>query len=279
MDPEPPQYLTSILNRSIPPTPGAKRPKVTLTFAQSLDAKISGQNGAQLILSGKESMVMTHWSGPFISRKSAAFDFQWIRMRTMHDAILVGIGTAVNDNPQLNARHLPPRSPPFGQEYAYNLPRPVILDPQLRLPTTCKLLDNYRRGKGRRPWVLCIHEPQVARDVWTTRLEALQAAGALVVPVQATNALQGLLLVPSVLQTLHELGVQSLMVEGGARVIGSFLAERDSVDTVIITIAPKFVGSQGVGYGVDIIQASHYEHLESQAVGCDTVIALNAKSK
>ncbi len=73
MDPEPPQYLTSILNRSIPLPPGAKRPKVTLTFAQSLDAKISGQNGAQLILSGKESMVMTHWSGPFFSRKSAAF--------------------------------------------------------------------------------------------------------------------------------------------------------------------------------------------------------------
>ncbi|KAK0444470.1 dihydrofolate reductase-like domain-containing protein [Armillaria borealis] len=258
MDPEPPLYLTSILNRSIPPTSGVKRPKVTLTFAQSLDAKISGQNGTQLILSGKESMVMTHW------------------MRTMHDAILVGIGTAVNDNPQLNARHLPPRSPPFGQEYAYNLPRPVILDPQLRLPTPCKLLDNYRRGKGRRPWVLCAHEPQAAGDVWTARLEALQAAGALVVPVQSAN---GLLLVPSVLQTLHELGIQSLMVEGGARVIGSFLAERDLVDTVIITIAPKFVGSRGVGYGVDIIQASHYEHLESQAVGCDTVIALSARSK
>ncbi|KAK0190631.1 dihydrofolate reductase-like domain-containing protein [Armillaria mellea] len=254
MNPEPPQYLTSILNRFIPLPPGVKRPKVTLTFAQSLDAKISGQNGAQLILSGKESMVMTHW------------------MRTMHDAILVGIGTAVNDNPQLNARHLPPRRPPSGQEHVYNLPRPVILDPQLRLPTTCELLDNYQRGKGRRPWVLCTHEPQAAGE----RLEALQAAGALVVPVQSKN---GLLSVPSVLQTLHELGVQSLMVEGGARVIGSFLAEQDSVDTVIITIAPKFVGSQGVGYGVDTIHASHYEHLESQAVGCDTIIALNARRK
>ncbi|PBL02886.1 bacterial bifunctional deaminase-reductase [Armillaria gallica] len=250
MDPEPPQYLTSILSRSIPLSPGEKRPKVTLTFAQSIDAKISGQNGAQLILSGKESMVMTHW------------------MRTMHDAILVGIGTAVNDDPQLNARHLPPRSPPFGQEYAYNLPRPVILDPQLRLPTTCKLLDNYRGGKGRRPWVLCAHEPQAAGDVGTTRLEALQAAGALVVPVQSTNALQGLLSVPSVLQTLHELGVQSLMVEGGARVIGSFLAERDSVDTVIITIAPKFVGSQGVGYGVDIIQVYLFPIMRYTSLTC-----------
>lgn len=197
-------------------------------------------------------------------------------MRTMHDAILVGIGTAVNDNPQLNARHLPSRSPFVGQQYAYNLPRPVILDPQLRLPTTCKLLDNYQRGNGRRPWVLCVYEPQGAGDSWTARFEALQAAGALVVPVQSSD---GLLSVPSVLQTLHELGVQSLMVEGGARIIGSFFAERDSVDTVIITIAPKFVGSSGVGYGVDIIQASQYEHLQSQTVGCDTVIALNARNK
>jgi hypothetical protein len=60
------------------------RPRVTLTFAQSVDGKIAGRDGKQLILSGKESMVMTHW------------------MRTIHDAILVGIGTARNDDPQLN---------------------------------------------------------------------------------------------------------------------------------------------------------------------------------
>jgi hypothetical protein len=61
------------------------RPRVTLTFAQSIDGKIAGRNGRQLILSGKESMVMTHW------------------MRTIHDAILVGVGTALNDDPQLNS--------------------------------------------------------------------------------------------------------------------------------------------------------------------------------
>jgi 2,5-diamino-6-(ribosylamino)-4(3H)-pyrimidinone 5'-phosphate reductase len=60
------------------------RPHVTLTYAQSLDAKIAGVRGKQLRLSGKESMEMTHW------------------MRTMHDAILIGIGTALNDDPQLN---------------------------------------------------------------------------------------------------------------------------------------------------------------------------------
>lgn len=57
---------------------------VTLTYAQSLDGRIAGKDGTQLRLSGDESMLMTHW------------------MRTRHDAILVGIGTALNDNPQLN---------------------------------------------------------------------------------------------------------------------------------------------------------------------------------
>ncbi|KAL0581090.1 2,5-diamino-6-(ribosylamino)-4(3H)-pyrimidinone 5'-phosphate reductase [Marasmius crinis-equi] len=84
--PSPPPFLTSLLSKhndetSLP----SSRPRVTLTFAQSIDSKIAGVNGKQLILSGKESMIMTHW------------------MRTMHDAILIGIGTASNDNPQLNS--------------------------------------------------------------------------------------------------------------------------------------------------------------------------------
>jgi hypothetical protein len=60
---------------------------VTLTFAQSLDGRIAGKHGLQLRLSGEESMLLTHW------------------MRTRHDAILVGIGTALNDNPQLNGKY------------------------------------------------------------------------------------------------------------------------------------------------------------------------------
>jgi 2,5-diamino-6-(ribosylamino)-4(3H)-pyrimidinone 5'-phosphate reductase len=56
----PPEFLTSILSRYTTSHPKT-RPFVTLTFAQSLDAKIAGKNGKQLILSGEESMVMTHW--------------------------------------------------------------------------------------------------------------------------------------------------------------------------------------------------------------------------
>lgn len=55
----PPDFLTKFYS-ALPPSDGG-RPRVTLTFAQSLDSKIAGQGGQQLILSGKESMVMTHW--------------------------------------------------------------------------------------------------------------------------------------------------------------------------------------------------------------------------
>ncbi|KAF9486562.1 hypothetical protein BDN70DRAFT_926778 [Pholiota conissans] len=54
--------------------------------------------------------------------------------------------------------------------------------------------------------------------------------------------------VAALLQTLRDLGMKSLMVEGGAGIIGSLLAKRDVVDALIITIAPVLVGGAGVGY-------------------------------
>jgi len=57
--PKPPSFLTEIFWDDVEIE--EERPEVTLTFAQSLDAKIAGVGGKQLILSGKESMVMTHW--------------------------------------------------------------------------------------------------------------------------------------------------------------------------------------------------------------------------
>jgi 2,5-diamino-6-(ribosylamino)-4(3H)-pyrimidinone 5'-phosphate reductase len=93
------------------PVPGSsrledkfQRPLVTLTFAQSLDGKIAGKEGKQLILSGRESMLMTHWYD--IDLKPTYISIPYYsqgRMRTKHDAILVGIGTALNDDPQLNS--------------------------------------------------------------------------------------------------------------------------------------------------------------------------------
>ena len=58
---QPPGFLKTVLAHLSNPDHPSNRPHVTLTFAQSIDAKIAGENGQQLLLSGKESMVMTHW--------------------------------------------------------------------------------------------------------------------------------------------------------------------------------------------------------------------------
>ncbi|KAI0699384.1 bacterial bifunctional deaminase-reductase [Cerioporus squamosus] len=261
------------------PTPASSktsRPYVTLTFAQSLDAKIAGASGKQLILSGKESMIMTHW------------------MRTLHDAILVGVGTALNDDPQLNTRHLPPL--PAGYPHRYRLPRPVVLDTHLRLSPECKLLKNYQAGRGRRPWVVCASQTTLhdtaSTEAFTQRAAALRSAGARIIEVDADAATGGLIAVPDLLTALHELGVRSVMVEGGARVIRSFLSaargdppargssdgpgDRRMVDALVVTVAPTLVGEAGVGYGSGLLAdvLPKFEHVRTETFGPDAVMAL-----
>ncbi len=70
-----------------------------------------------MALSGTESMLMTH------------------KLRTLHDGIMVGIGTVLNDNPQLNARLL--SQPPA----VSGLPRPIVLDSKLRTPSTASSFE------------------------------------------------------------------------------------------------------------------------------------------
>ncbi|KAJ7657973.1 dihydrofolate reductase-like domain-containing protein [Mycena rosella] len=244
----PPEYLTRLLAAyaaDAPPT----RPHVTLTFAQSLDAKIAGPAGAQLPLSGPESMRMTHW------------------LRTLHDAILVGIGTALNDDPQLNTRHLPPDAAP------HRAPRPVVLDSSLRLSPTCKLLANHTKRAGRRPWVVAVAPSSAsAPDAeWQTRFEALTAAGARILLLAPEGHD-----IPALLALLRAEGIRSLMVEGGARIIASFLAAAGCVDTLLVTTAPVFVGAAGVGYSADENGNANFRVVETRLVGRDSVVALVA---
>jgi len=101
-------------------------PEVTLTYAQTLDGFISGKpNTPPLLISGKESMLMTHC------------------LRNKHDGIMVGIGTVLNDNPQLNVRQLAG----FNDGGLVKNPQPIILDSKLRFPLDCKLLNNYKDYK------------------------------------------------------------------------------------------------------------------------------------
>jgi 3,4-dihydroxy 2-butanone 4-phosphate synthase/GTP cyclohydrolase II len=139
-------------------------------------------------------------------------------MRAVHDAILVGIGTVLADNPRLTVRLVE------GPD-----PQPVVLDSRLRFPLYAKLL----RANGTGPWIAT--SPQAEAE----RQETLRRAGArlLLLPTDA----DGWIDLAALLGRLAELGVDSLMVEGGAQIITSFLASR-LVDQVVVTIAPLLVG-------------------------------------
>jgi 2,5-diamino-6-(ribosylamino)-4(3H)-pyrimidinone 5'-phosphate reductase len=122
-------FLNPIYNKEHQVEDDNSKPFITLTFAQSLDGMISKQ-GQQILISGKESMAMTH------------------RLRTFHDGIMVGIGTALVDDPQLNARYISPTIQPILQ------PQPIILDPFLKLSPTCRLIKNYQAGTGKQVWLI-----------------------------------------------------------------------------------------------------------------------------
>ena len=183
-------------------------------------------------------------------------------------------GQAIGAQRDNVVRQLPP--PP--QDSPYRLPRPIIIDAQLQLSPSCKLLKNYLSKTGRRPWLLCQADVDLDTGM-AVRKQALQAAGARVieVPYTGSETMPTRLQVGDVLQTLRDLGIKSLMVEGGARIITSFLSE-DVVDTLIITVAPVMVGDAGVGYQYPTVVdgRSRFKDPQTELVGQDTVVCLLA---
>lgn len=224
-----------------PSHPRPDRPFTTLTYAQSLDSQLALAPGMRTLLSGPESKAMTHF------------------LRARHDAILVGVGTAVADDPGLNCRlhHLPNTTttpPPH--------PRPVVVDPRARwaVSDTSKVVQLARAGQGQGPWVLHAEGAEIAPE----RRRVVEAVGGRYLPVGVTRRhgaeagrqrRRAGLAWESALAVLRAEGVESLMVEGGGRVINDLLelcnGGVDVVDSVIVTIAPVWLGSGGVTVAPD----------------------------
>ena len=214
----------------LPSRPG--RPFVTLSYAQSLDGSIAARRGATTPISGPDALRLTH------------------QLRAHHDAILVGIGTVLADDPQLTVRLV-----------AGPNPQPVIVDSRLRLPLTARLL-----GDGR-AWIATTDAADRQRQA------ALEAAGARVVRLPADDT--GRVSLPALLAYLHRQRVHSLMIEGGARVISRVLAER-LADRLVLTIAPLLLGGlNAVGGGAPSLNGHLWPALlrpRYQVVGRDVVL-------
>ena len=209
----------------------AQRPFVTLCYAQSLDACLSSTPGKPLALSGPETLTLAH------------------SLRASHDAVMVGIGTVLSDNPRLTVRHVAGRNP-----------QPVVLDSRLRIPLDFHLL----REPGRSAWVAAV--PGYAPE----RRQAVEAAGAAV--LTCARASDGRVCLTDLLSRLASQGIRSVMVEGGVQVIRSLMASR-LVDFLVITIAPRFIGGEhGVRVQTDLLEGPGVRNFHHSKMGDDLVL-------
>jgi 2,5-diamino-6-(ribosylamino)-4(3H)-pyrimidinone 5'-phosphate reductase len=160
------------------------------------------------------------------------------------------------------ARHLPPRSIPYPQ------PRPIILDAELRFNPSCNLILNVEKGAPP-PWIFASSAGLNQRGIeaFMFRKRVLESGGVKVieVPLESQRGHSGggpRLSLPAVLGELHNLGIKSLMVEGGRSVIWSFLSERDSggrplIDSLVVTVAPILVGVNGFELSAEASRAEN----------------------
>ena len=182
------------------------RPWVTLKAAAGLDGRMALENGESRWITTPEARQWAH------------------RMRAAHDAVLVGVGTVLQDDPELTVRDTEGRSP-----------LRVVLDSRLSTPVSAKVVS----GEGGCLIFTCRDDP--------VRERALQDAGARVRRVPERG---GRVDIGAVLAELAQEGVLRLMVEGGARVMTDFM-ERGLADSLELFSSCRVMGEgPGIGTGL-----------------------------
>lgn len=168
-------------------------------------------------------------------------------LRSQHAAILIGVGTAIADDPSLNCRLAGVGG--YGGKGLEGQPRPVVLDPMGRwdVDGESKVIRLAREGKGRGPWVV-VAEESVGGLVVEEREVLGRAGGRYVVVPSMEVGRREVMEWRDVFSTLYDLGIRSVMVEGGAGVINGLLEPRNAelVDSVVVTVAPTWLGEGGV---------------------------------
>jgi diaminohydroxyphosphoribosylaminopyrimidine deaminase / 5-amino-6-(5-phosphoribosylamino)uracil reductase len=197
------------------------RPFVHLKLAVSLDGKIATRSGDSRWVAGPESRAKAH------------------ELRHEYDTILVGLGTAVVDDPMLTDRSGLKRRRPLAR---------IILDERAQLPTESQLV------KSAKNWPVVLFAGPQSDD---TRHQELERHGVEVVKMKD----RGLL---GVLDELGRRSLQSVLVEGGAHVAGRFV-DAGLVNKATFFIAPKIVGDRAApgavnGTGVEFMRDARTLH-------------------
>ncbi|CAK7915425.1 2,5-diamino-6-ribosylamino-4(3H)-pyrimidinone 5'-phosphate reductase [[Candida] anglica] len=212
-----PQSLVPVLEPYFPTDEKhhqTNRPFVTLTYAQSIDARIAAAPGTQTKISHQETKTMTHY------------------IRSRHQAIMVGIGTVLADDPKLNCRY----------PGALESPRPIVLDPHGKWEYhTSQLQTVCENGLGLAPYIVVDSNTTISEK---DREVVLQQGGLIVkIPIIGVSVQS---VWTSLFEELVRLNIKSIMIEGGATIINDLLMHTEFVDSLIITIGPVFLGKSGV---------------------------------
>jgi diaminohydroxyphosphoribosylaminopyrimidine deaminase / 5-amino-6-(5-phosphoribosylamino)uracil reductase len=218
------------------------RPLVIFKSAMTLDGKVATRTGHSQWISGEASRARAH------------------RWRADSDAVAVGIGTALVDDPRLTARI----------EGVARQPRHVVFDSEARLPLDSQLVQ----GVAEVPLIVVC-----SRAAARTSVQALESAGVDV--IVATGENEG----ARVEHALDELGareIQSLLLEGGPHLAGAFV-EAGEIDEARIFIAPVMIGGakaktavEGIGVG-DIAAGSRALAMETERIEDDVLIVARFK--
>jgi diaminohydroxyphosphoribosylaminopyrimidine deaminase/5-amino-6-(5-phosphoribosylamino)uracil reductase len=212
------------------------RPYVRFKSAMTLDGKVATRTGDSKWISGEASRARAH------------------RWRAECDAVAVGIGTALADDPQLTAR----------VEGVWRQPRRVVFDSEGRLPVTSRLVQ----GAPELPLTVV-----VGRAAPRTATDALEVAGADVIVATGENEPAR---VRSALDQLGAAGITSMLLEGGPHLAGAFL-DAGEIDTVALFLAPVLLGGsardplEGVG-AERIADAVRAQALDVERIGEDVLI-------
>ena len=180
-------------------------PFVTLKVAQTLDGKIADGTGKSKWISNMMSQSIVH------------------KLRARYDAVLVGAGTVINDNPQLTVRRTTGRNPIR-----------IIIDGRFKVPVAAKVFSKNSNAK-----TILVVANVFLRHQNKKHKELIQRG---VEVIGLPSRKNGTIFMKKILFVLGKKGITSVLVEGGASVYGRLLDEK-LADKVILFIAPKILGS------------------------------------
>ncbi|HHT06836.1 MAG TPA: bifunctional diaminohydroxyphosphoribosylaminopyrimidine deaminase/5-amino-6-(5-phosphoribosylamino)uracil reductase RibD [Hydrogenispora sp.] len=216
-------------------------PFVSIKAAVSLDGKIATRTGNSRWISGEESRRRGH------------------ELRRAADAIVVGVGTVIKDDPLLNVR-----LPVLQDKAKTKHPLRLILDTRARIPLTAKVI----KENPEQTVIVTGSDPPAHK------VEKLTAAG---VRIWTLPLRRGRVSLPALLAKAGEERLSSLLVEGGGEVNAAFLGE-NLVDKVYLFLAPRIIGGASAptwveGEGVDqVVKGSHWRNAGLTELGNDLLL-------